>query len=332
MTKHHLLTTVAVAMGLLPGVAAAQIATTAMPTSQDQAAAPAKEVDERASELEERLRDVPLSVTAQSAEQLSNAGVDTSRDLTRTVPGLNFSFYGAWAQPAVRGVTSTNSSPGVDGGAVAVYLDGVYQPNQQNNAFELPDVQRVEVLRGPQGTLFGRNATGGAIQVITLDPTGQFSATAGYFDINDAADVSVKGFISGPIVEDKLAGSLALAGQERGGYYTHLQTGDDYGDLRSGMIRGKLLWQATPDIEFLLTAHAVYRSDDAAEVGQHPGPPGRSYSGLCDRALGLVVQPRGVCSQPQLGREFTVNLRSRLRHPDLHHGLSEGAFEHFWRL
>src|SRR5690606_30943990 len=126
-----------------------------MPTSQDQAAAPATEADERAREhreivvtaqrREERLRDVPLSVTAQSAEQLSNAGVDTSRDLTRTVPGLNFSFYGAWAQPAVRGVTSTNSSPGVDGGAVAVYLDGVYQPNQQNNAFELPDVQRVEV-------------------------------------------------------------------------------------------------------------------------------------------------------------------------------------------
>jgi iron complex outermembrane receptor protein len=281
MTKRHLLTTAALVIGLTPGIAAAQTAART-PAASAPAAGATQNADEPVSELgeivvtsqrrEERLRDVPLSVTAQSAEQLSNAGVDTSRDLTRTVPGLNFSFYGAWAQPAVRGVTSTNSSPGVDGGAVAVYLDGVYQPNQQNNAFELPDVQRVEVLRGPQGTLFGRNATGGAIQVITLDPTfyntGHFTASAGYFDINDATDVSVKGFVSGPIIADKLAGSLALAGQQRGGYYTRLQTGDDYGDLTSGLIRGKLLWEPKDGIKFLLTAHAVSRSDDAAEVGQ----------------------------------------------------------------
>ena len=113
----------------------------------------------------ERLQDVPISVVVQSGEQLETAGVDNLRDLGAVTPGLTFQAQGNFVQPALRGITTLVTGPGSDN-PIALYIDGVYEGTQAGASIDLPDVERIEVSKGPQGTLFGRNSTGGAIKSI----------------------------------------------------------------------------------------------------------------------------------------------------------------------
>src|SRR3546814_11384722 len=110
---------------------------------------------------------------------------------------------GGYTQPSIRSVTAGSTSPGSEAN-VAIYVDGIYQPNQAANTIDLPDVERVEVLKGPQGTLFGRNATGGAILISTRDPSYQptvdLTVSSGRFD-----NFAVKAFIAAPLVEETMA-------------------------------------------------------------------------------------------------------------------------------
>src|SRR5690606_19014524 len=112
--------------------------------------------------------------------------------LTALVPGLKMDRVGGFTVPAIRGISTYVTNPGVDPN-VATYVDGVYMSNPVALTFDLPDVDHLEVLKGPQGTLFGRNATGGAMQVFTKEPsftpTGDFSVSYGRFN-----DISAKAF------------------------------------------------------------------------------------------------------------------------------------------
>lgn len=117
----------------------------------------------------ERLVDVPISISTVSTEQIELAGQDSLMSLNKLVPGVYMSKPVYFLSPTVRGVGSTLSLSNES--AVAVYIDGVYQPSQASNVFDLASISGVEVVKGPQGTLFGRNATGGAILVKTLDPS-----------------------------------------------------------------------------------------------------------------------------------------------------------------
>ena len=92
----------------------------------------------------ERLQDVPLSVTAVSAEQLTASGITNTRDLTLAVPGLKMDFGGVYMQPAIRGISSTIQTPQSETN-VATYVDGVYQPNSLSGVYQLPDVRQIEV-------------------------------------------------------------------------------------------------------------------------------------------------------------------------------------------
>ncbi|MBK7249429.1 MAG: TonB-dependent receptor [Gammaproteobacteria bacterium] len=208
----------------------------------------------------ERLQDVPIAITVQSGEQLERAGVINLRDITTVTPGLRITGTGANQQPVIRGVQSQQTDPGNDPN-VAIYLDGVYQPNQIANSFDLPDVQQIEVLKGPQGTLFGRNATGGAIRIFTLEPgftpAGRLSLEYGRF-----SDVLAKGFVSGPLVGDTVAGSLSVSRQDSGGYTRDLVTGqNDVGGVRSTIVRGKLLAKPRDGVKLLLTVAYLDRWD-----------------------------------------------------------------------
>ena len=134
---------------------------------------------------EESAQDVPISITAITADGLADAGITSTRDLGLVTPGLRYDTHGAYVTPAIRGVTTTLSAN--NEANVATYIDGVYQPALLAAIFDLPDVRQVEVLKGPQGTLFGRNATGGAILLKTLAPdltevTGKFRAGFSSFD------------------------------------------------------------------------------------------------------------------------------------------------------
>jgi len=112
----------------------------------------------------ERQVNVPIAITAVSGESLAAAGVTSTAELGQVVPGLRLDLSGAFFQPTVRGVGSATAGVGLSSN-VATYIDGVYRPSQFTTNFELGDLETIQVLKGPQGTLFGRNATGGAILV-----------------------------------------------------------------------------------------------------------------------------------------------------------------------
>jgi len=147
-----------------------------------------EEVVVTAQKRTQRLQDVPVAVTALSEATLATNRVTTVRDLDGVVPNLIVrSQVGGSNLPTytMRGLFALGSAAGADKG-IANYIDGVYLGAASGSIFELADLQRIEVLRGPQGTLFGRNSTGGAINLITADPTGEFgvkqSLTVGNYD------------------------------------------------------------------------------------------------------------------------------------------------------
>lgn len=224
-----------------------------------------QEITVTAQRREERLRDVPISVSVQTGLQLEQAGIKDTRDLTVLTPGLKIDQLGAFTQPSIRGITSEAVQSGNDSN-VAIYLDGVYQPSQQANAFDLPDIERVEVLKGPQGTLFGRNATGGAIRVFTKDPvlnrtTGNVGISYGNYN-----DIVFKEFVSTPI-SPIAAVSLASYYEDRDGYDNDLLHGGKIGYLKSRLVRAKVLLEPTEDLTMKLTAYYSHRVDQAAFAG-----------------------------------------------------------------
>ncbi|MBO9379838.1 TonB-dependent receptor [Sphingomonas histidinilytica] len=155
---------------------------------------------------EQRLQDVPVTVNAISAQGLERQGITNTADLNAVVPGLNIAKSSTVVQPFLRGVGTASLVPGNDP-SVPLYIDGVYHSAPAALFFSFNNIERVEVLKGPQGTLFGRNATGGLIQVITKDPTqelsGKFSLSYGNYRA-----VNATGYISGGT--DTIAADLAV--------------------------------------------------------------------------------------------------------------------------
>lgn len=216
----------------------------------------------------ERLQDVPLSIDSKTGAQLEQAGITTVRDLNFVTPGLVFDTNGAgFDQPAIRGISTGVAGQGEEAN-VATYIDGFYKPEELANTYDLPDIDRVEVDKGPQGTLFGRNATGGAIQIFTLQPSfmpgGHVTVSYGNF-----SDGLAKGFLTGPLIEDKLAGSISAFSETRDGYnHDLLHNGDAVGKLNSKLVRGKLLWRPAGWASFTLTAQYLDRFDGSTNAGQ----------------------------------------------------------------
>jgi iron complex outermembrane recepter protein len=216
------------------------------------------------------LQDVPMTVSVVTPDSLEKAQITDTRDLTTLTPGLEMNYYGGYLQPSMRGISGTISSIGADQD-VAIYIDGAYQPGQVSNTFDLPDVSQIEVLKGPQGTLFGRNATAGAILVKTLEPsfdwTGFVNGSYGAYNTN-GADYNAKAFISGPITRDTLALSVAASEDYDTGYLSDIIHGGNFGEINSSAVRAKLLFQPSSGVSFLLTGFYSSRSDDIAQAGQ----------------------------------------------------------------
>jgi iron complex outermembrane receptor protein len=202
---------------------------------------------------EQRLKDVPVTVDVTTGAQLQQLGIDSTRELTSTTPGLVMGMKaGAAIQPAIRGVSTSGNGPGVEPN-VSLYQDGVYMPSQAANVFDLPDVSRIEVDKGPQGTLFGRNSTGGAIQIFSLDPqfTPSGTVSLGYGSFNEFI---ASAHATGPIIGDTLAGSLTLYHRSTDGYIKDVLNGHEVAAIESDEVRGKLLWNFGGGSSILLTA------------------------------------------------------------------------------
>jgi iron complex outermembrane recepter protein len=169
-----------------------------------------------AQKREESLQKVPLSITALSAKQVQEYRLWNSKELTAIVPNLYAANPGDDRNvTAIRGIATTSYDP-----AIATYIDGVNQFSLDTYMAQLWDVERIEVLRGPQGTLYGRNAMGGVINVITKQPgnatTGFAELTAGNF-----GQLRINAGIRTPVIKNKLFAGAALAYQKRDGFYTN---------------------------------------------------------------------------------------------------------------
>ncbi len=213
-----------------------------------------------AQKREQRLQDVPLPVSAIGEAQLAAQGVTTTVDLTRAVPGLIFVKNAAFSQPSIRGIGTKSSAAG-DAGSVALYIDGVYVASSQGGQFDLGYIERVEVLKGPQGTLFGRNATGGAINIITRTPQEGFFAEAqvGYASYNW---LTAKGYMTGSIAPGLKADFQAFYSEDSG-YIRHIVSGDHLKSVDNYGARMKVVWDVTDD--FSLTG-AVDHTMDSGET------------------------------------------------------------------
>lgn len=173
-----------VASAIALGVAGAAMPALAQSTDGEEAAN-ADEIVVTAQRRSEKSVDVPITITAINATQLETANVQNLADISKLTPALRFDNAGGWFQPTIRGVGTPVATSG--GGAnVGIYIDNFYSPNPLAANFQLMKVQGVEVLKGPQGTLFGHNTTGGAILVRTADPStetsGQIKSSYGRFD------------------------------------------------------------------------------------------------------------------------------------------------------
>ena len=201
----------------------------------------------------QNLQDVPIVVTTVSAQQLKDASVRDIKDLTILTPGLIVTSTSSEASTTarIRGVGTVGDNAGLES-SVGVVIDGVYRPRNSVGFGDLGELQRIEVLKGPQGTLFGKNTTAGVINIISKRPSFKFGAD-GELTLSNYNGIGGAASVTGAIVDDKLAGRLYVADRKRDGFYT-VKTGagprTDGRDANQNFysIRGQLLF--TPSTVF----------------------------------------------------------------------------------
>ena len=231
---------------------AAMLATT--PLYAQEAASDDAGIDEiivTAQRREENLQTVPISVSAFSGEQLKAQGTTDISRLENIVPGFQFGRSGPDARPAIRGVRTENV--GVNGDTtIGFFIDGVYQSRSQQATLSFVDIERVEIQRGPQGTLYGRNTFGGNIAISTAKPS--FDEYKGGLDltIGENGRFRTEGFVNAPL-SDTVAMRLAGSFEESDGYVKNVNPlGNNLFDDKNRYVRGSLLLQPSEAFSALL--------------------------------------------------------------------------------
>ena len=224
-----------------------------------------EEIIVTATHREESLQDVPLAVTAIGSEELAAAGIFDATTIALNVPGMAYSeFSPGQALISIRGITSADDGAGLDN-SVALFLDGVYIGRQAGINFDMFDLERIEVLKGPQGTLFGRNAIAGAINVITSKPSDEFEGKVAA-TVGNEGIIRYQGLVSGPL-SDGLSGKLVVNHREHDGFVRNTLLGKDVQDEDYISFRGQLRFDSD-NSEWLLSAD--FWDDDRGAMGRAP--------------------------------------------------------------
>ncbi|MEE9280104.1 MAG: TonB-dependent receptor, partial [Myxococcota bacterium] len=221
-----------------------------------------EEIVVTATKREQSIQDVPIAISAFSGDDLQRRGIQQLEDLQQVAPSLivyssNSETNGGTLR--IRGMGTTGNNPGLEA-AVGTFIDGVYRSRSGQAFSELLDVERIEILRGPQGTLFGKNTSAGAVHIITAKPE---------FDFNGHASFSIGDFnydkgtlgLTGPLIGEKLAFRVAGMFAQREGYYKDLTSSDKFADRDRWSVKGQLLWTPTDTID----VRAIYDYSDRDE-------------------------------------------------------------------
>ncbi|CAN5386247.1 TonB-dependent receptor [soil metagenome] len=202
----------------------------------------------------QNLEDVPIVVTVVSAQQIRDAGIKDIKDLTILTPGLTVSSTTSETVTTarIRGIGTVGDNPGLEA-SVGVLIDNVYRPRNGVSFGDLGEIERIEVLKGPQGTLFGKSTSAGVINVLTAQPKFVYGANAEFTAGNYGA-VGGSASVTGPLVEDKLAGRLFIAARKRDGFYdvnigNGPRTLTEDQNQEFATIRGQLLATPTPNLD-----------------------------------------------------------------------------------
>jgi iron complex outermembrane receptor protein len=269
--------------------------TTAEPSTVATGGVALEEIVVTAQKRKESAQSIPIAITALSGNALSRAGVDSVVSLQDTVPNVNIGQQLGVAQVAIRGVGLDNLSTAAEG-SVALNKNDVFMSRPVAALSSFYDVDRIEVLRGPQGTLYGRNSTGGSINIITRDPTNNYSGYA-ELTVGNYNRVRLEGALSGPLKEGVLLGRIAFQADTRDGYGTNVATGHEIDNSRTQSIRATLLY--LPNDQLRVKLIAEYHRENDASGGYH-------YLGAAGlTATGISVIPTGV----SLGGTVAPNVR-----------------------
>lgn len=258
---------------------------------------------------EENVQDVPIAVTAYSEKALESLNFRDLASLSYTMPNVALDDIGTMkgvANFSIRGVGINSSIASIDP-AVGLFIDGVYMGSNSGIVLDNFDVEGIEVLRGPQGVLFGRNVTGGAVLVRTTTPKDHLEANARVsYETGDHFTYSGK--VSGPLIDGTLNAKLAVYHSNDGGWFKNLFDDSQFGKSKQTVVRGALAFTPTQDLKFVLRLeHGESKSD---------GPAGQSDALFDRNSFDFSVDNRGF---------VTNNWDQAILQTDLNVGFGDGV-------
>ncbi|GAA0747764.1 TonB-dependent receptor [Sphingomonas trueperi] len=250
------------------------------------------------------LADVPLAVSAVSAETLQQTGANDIRALNQVAPSLLVSSTGSEANGSarIRGIGTVGDNPGLES-SVAVFIDGVYRSRSGIGLSELGDLERIEVLRGPQGTLFGRNASAGLINIVSKKPESIFSAGA-EATYGNYETIRLQGFVNVPL-SSTVAGRLDGVYMKRDGFYRDVTNNRDVNNRDRYFLRGQLLFEPTSDIQIRVIGDYTHRNEECcgavyvdSSINPYIGSLNSPTANNIVRVLRDLGQPMAAFSNP----------------------------------
>ena len=259
-----------------------------------------EEVIVTATKREESIQDVPVAVSAFTGEDLSARGVEDLYGLAEVAPSI--AVYGSNSTSnggtlRIRGVGTTGNNPGLEA-AVGTFIDGIYRSRAGLAFNDLLDIDRVEILRGPQGTLFGKNTVAGAVNIITRKPdfenTLDLTLGAGDFDSGELA------IVGNGVLSDVLAARITYGYRKRDGFYEDIDSGNAYDDRDRHNVRMQLLWTPNDDVEVRIIGDRTERDETCCPAAFWiPGPTSAVVA-----ALGGDITPFEVDDSVRVGTNY----------------------------